>query len=77
MDIANAILRKPKPKRYTYTGKMLFYSLFWGYMQVWVRPTGLARNLQKQYSLAECAEKAPTVWEGPYQKPTPAPPKAE
>ena len=68
IDIANGI-SKPRPKRFLFTGKMLFYSLFWGWAQIWLRPKGLAESLEKRCNLYECAEKGTRKWDGPYIKP--------
>lgn len=71
-DITNSLLRKPKPNRYEYTGKMLTLALFWGYAQIWWHPRKLATDLQWQCRIYECAKKGPTQWDGQYVKPPPS-----
>ena len=75
-DIGDGIC-KPWPKRYVYCGRTLFYSLWWGYIQLWFRPKGMVETLQKRCRLFECAEKGPTTWEGHYILPPPPQPEAE
>ena len=57
-DIAKG-LAKLRPPTYLYTGTLLFYSLFWGFVQMWFRPNFLAESQMKRYGLDEAAEHGP------------------
>lgn len=70
-DITNAIL-KSKPKRYVYTGKMLWFSLKWGFYQLWgYRYREAQLWMQQSFLLNDCAAKGPRKWDGPYVPPPP------
>ena len=67
-DIANG-LSKPKPPRFQYTGTVLLYALFWGFVQQWMRPQFLADSLVQRCNLPQSVHLTPTEYKGPYQEP--------
>ena len=67
-DIANGLM-KTKPPRFVYTGTILLYALFWGFVQQWIRPQFLADALVKRCNLPEAVKLAPRIWKGPYEEP--------
>lgn len=68
VDIGDGIA-KANPPRFVYTGTILLYALFWGFVQQWIRPQFLADELVKRCNLFTAVKLAPTIWKGPYQEP--------
>lgn len=62
-------LSKKTPPRFLYTGATLLHALFWGCVQTWLRPPGLAEGSQGVVNLPEAAKLAPKEWRGPYEEP--------
>lgn len=71
-DIANG-MAKARPPRHLYTGTTVRYALFWGFVQMWIRPQFLADSLAESSNLHVAAKLAPREWKGPYVEPQKAP----